>query len=368
MIDFIPLEYYTGIFYNVLLVASLIVVMGAVSTQIDSEQNLKSKGILGVILLLFCSLYIGFRPVNGKYFGDMRVYATVFEAYGEGEAVILEKDVYFHQFMKWSSGVMSMELFFFICALMYIIPLYIFSKRVFKEFWFYGFFALIISFSFWSFGVNGIRNGIATSMFLMAMSFTKIRDIIIGISLAYAAHRSALIILGAWLITYRLKSPKLALAGWFVAIPLSLALGSFWEAFFLNFGFGEEERLEGYLGETEDEFSQTEAGSGFRWDFILYSALGVFTGWYFIIKKKFDDAFYTRMYIFYLITNAFWILVIRAAFSNRFAYLSWFVLGVIVVYPFLKMKFFSKQHLILARILLGYFFITYLLNYVLPRI
>ena len=367
MFNLIPVESYTGVFYNVLLLLCFIVLAGS-ATPIDNEGNLKSKKLLGMIVLVFCIAFIGLRPISGKYFGDMRVYATTFENYALGDAVILEKDIYFHYFMKWSSSVMTVEMFFLICALLYIVPLYIFSRRVFKAFWFYAFFALVLSFSFWSFGVNGIRNGIATSMFLMAISFRQIQYITIGMLLAIAAHRSALIIIAAWLVTYKIKNPKLALAGWFMAIPLSLALGGFWEAFFLNFGFGEEERLQGYLGDTEDSFQQSEAGSGFRWDFILYSALGVFVGWYFIIKKKFEDNLYTRIYIFYLITNAFWILVIRAAFSNRFAYLSWFILGALIIYPYLKMQFFNKQHAIVARLLFGYFMVTYVLNYILPRI
>jgi hypothetical protein len=368
MIDFIPIEIYTGVFYNIMLILCLAVLLGS-DAPLESESNLRAKKFLGTVVLMFCLLYMGLRPINGKYFGDMRVYANTFARYAEGDAVVLEKDVYFHHFMKWASTVMSVEMFFFVCIGLYTIPLYVFTRRVFKDYWFYGFFALILSFSFWSFGVNGVRNGIATSMFLMAISFQRVAYIAIGMLLAVAAHRSSLIILAAWLVTYKLRNPKLALAGWVLAIPMSLVLGGFWEAFFLQFGFGEDERLSSYLGgESEDTFQQTEAGSGFRWDFILYSSFGVFAGWFFIIKKKFEDNLYLRMYILYLITNSFWILVIRANFSNRFAYLSWFILGALIIYPLLKMKFFEKQHIIVARILFGYFMITYILNFVLPRI
>ena len=40
--------------------------------------------------------------------------------------------------------------------------------------------------------------------------------------------------------------------------------------------------------------------------------------------------------IIYLTANAFWILVIRSSFSNRFAYLSWFLMAIIIFYPFFK--------------------------------
>ena len=40
--------------------------------------------------------------------------------------------------------------------------------------------------------------------------------------------------------------------------------------------------------------------------------------------------------------NAFWIMVIRAEFSNRFAYLSWFLYPIVLAYPLLKLKIWPK--------------------------
>ena len=109
-----------------------------------------------------------------------------------------------------------------------------------------------------------------------------------------------------------------------------------------------------------------EAAS-FRWDFLLYSATGVYAGWYYIIKKNFDDTFYIRLFNIYLIANAFWVLVIRANFSNRFAYLSWFMLGVIIIYPLLKQNFLSNQHRVIGGVLIIYFAFTYLMNVILVK-
>jgi hypothetical protein len=143
-----------------------------------------------------------------------------------------------------------------------------------------------------------------------------------------------------------------------------LLLGSILETFFLGIGLGEDVKLKGYLIESE-EYQEQMSAVGFRWDFLLYSIIGVFTGMYFIYKKNFKDKFYTHIFNVYLLTNAIWILVIRANFSNRFAYLSWFMLGLIIIYPFLKYKFFDNQHKMIGRILLSYFLITYFLEFVL---
>ena len=360
-----PLEYYTPIFYNFLLIVIFFVFLKSNIVEIQDNNNLKAKNNLGVFLLIFVIFYMGLRPVSGMYFGDMRTYSNTFQLYSVGGTIAGDKDVYFEYFMKWCSRIMSEGMFFLICAFLYTYPLYLFSKKVFKEYWFYSFLIIVISFSFWGYGVNGIRNGIATSLFLLGISREKKPGMILFLLLSVLVHKSSLILVVVYIITAKYKNSKWLLFFWFLAIPLSLTLGGFWEQFFLNFGFGEEDRIKGYLADEENEFQEQFRSVGFRWDFLLYSFTGVFTGWYFIFKKKFEDVFYSHIYNFYLITNAFWILVIRASFSNRFAYLSWFILGILIVYPFLKNQFFYRQHAVLGKIIVAYFLISYMFNIVL---
>jgi hypothetical protein len=65
--------------------------------------------------------------------------------------------------------------------------------------------------------------------------------------------------------------------------------------------------------------------------------------------------------------NAFWILVIRANFSNRFAYLSWFMMALVIIYPFLKSQLMPNQNKVLARVILFYFAFTFLMNVILAK-
>lgn len=338
--------------------------MQSATVALDSGSNLKSKDTLGLALLITLFLYTGTRPVSGRFFGDMRTYAGAFEQYQAGEVVRAGKDVYFEYFMKWSSSVMTLDFFFVLCAGLYLFPLYFACKKLFREYWFYAFLMLAASLSFWSYGVNGIRNGIATSLFLLAITRGKLIWKVGLTIIALLFHKSIMIPAAAYLIATNYKNHKLYFGFWLSAIPMSLILGGFWESFFLSLGFGEEERLAGYLSEgseMEEQFSRT----GFRWDFLIYSATGVFAGYYFTIRKKFEDPTYSAILSTYLIANAFWILIIRATFSNRFAYLSWFLLGIVIIYPLLKMKFFRNQHVVIAQILIAYFMLTYLLNVIL---
>ena len=161
----------------------------------------------------------------------------------------------------------------------------------------------------------------------------------------------------AFALTYFYLEPKKYFLFWLAAIPLSLVLGGFWESLFSGLGFSDD-RLSAYLvggNENNDNFSST----GFRFDFLIYSAGAVFVGWYFIFKKKFNDVLYLRLYSTYVICNAFWILIIRANFSNRFAYLSWFLMGLIIVYPFLKKKFFINHNINVGKAYVLYFGFTF---------
>ena len=335
--------------------------------ELDSIANLKSKNIFGIVILFLTILYIGTRPVSGKYFLDMRTYADAFESYAAGEKVYFTKDIYFSFFMKWCSSIMTVEFFFLLCAFLYIYPLYLFCKNVFEKYWFYAFLILIASFSFWSYGVNGIRNGIASSIILWGISRANKKFFLYSLFIIAALfHKSMILVIIAYAITLFYKNTKVLLLFWFACIFLSIAFSGFWESIFGVFGFGEDDRLTEYLNQEEDLDNGIFKGS-FRWDFLLYSGSAIVAGWFYIIRKNYEDKLYTQLCNIYLITNGFWILVIKTNFSNRFAYLSWFMLGIIIIYPLLKVKFFNNQHRVIGRTIIIYYAFTYILNVILSK-
>ncbi len=359
----VPLDLYTPVYFNILLLFVLIMyaaVSGKQETSIVVQPDLNS---MGVVFFGFVFLYMALRPIS-FVFGDMGVYAIDFNALQHNQDYVV-KDIGFDLFFQLCSKIMSAELFFVTCALLYILPLYFVSKKYFGNFWVYAFFMLVLSMSFWAYGTNGIRNGLATSFFLFALSRDKLSSKIGFIIIAILFHKSMVIVAIAFLITRFYKNTKMYLLFWLFSIPLSLALGSFWQNFFMSLGFVEEQQIAGYLSGTDELLDKlVEVKVGFRWDFLLYSATGVFAGWYFIIKRKFKDPHYIQLYNMYLIVNAFWVLVIRANFSNRFAYLSWFMLSLIIIYPLLKQDFFKNQYKVMGKIIFFYFLFTYFINFV----
>lgn len=364
MITFVPLDLYESLYYYALALVIVTAYLQSLQTPFEDERNLKRKSFIGGVLMLLILFYMGLRPISGFYFGDMRTYAVTFEEYVQGLPAIESKDVVFNHFMKICSGLMTVEIFFLLCAFLYVLPLYFAVRKMFPEYWFYAFMMLVVSMSFWAYGTNGIRNGMATSFFIFAMTRKKTVSLCIWMLLGVSFHKSLLIPISAFIISRFHPKTQDYFKTWLLAIPLSLVLGKFWENFVMGLGLVETERLEGYFDD-DSEFAEQFSQTGFRWDFLIYSFTGVFAAWYFIIKKGFKDALYTRFCNVYLIANAFWILLIQATFSNRFAYLSWFLLGIVIIYPLLVNKFFERQHVIVGRILLSYFLLTFILNVIL---
>lgn len=360
MFDWIPIMDYTPLFYNLLLAVVALFFFNSLVLNVDSSRNIATGQRIMTVLFLFTLLYMGLRPVSGRAFVDMRNYATIFDFYAAGFPVIDPKDILFEYFIWGMAQWVPQGVFFFVCALLYLLPLYFACKKWFGEYWFYGLLMLMCTLTFWAYGVNGIRNGIASSVFLLALSRDKrwVQWALIIVSIL--THKSMAIPAIGWLVVHFYANTTTYLRFWFLCIPVSFVLGRTIEDFFLGLGIMDETTV-GYLAEGSELLDQ-EVKTGFRWDFLLYSGLGTFAGWYFIVKRKYEDQFYQWLFHAFLFANAVWILVIRANFSNRFAYLSWFMLGIVIIYPMLKMKFFHDQNRWIGRIVLAFYVLSYLIN------
>ncbi|WP_103068558.1 EpsG family protein [Aquimarina sediminis] len=360
MFDFVPLEYYFPLYINAFFFLVMFTLLHTRVLKMEDSKNVIFINIAGYLLMTFVILYMGQRPISGKYFGDMRTYTRYFENYMMGGEILGSKDIFFHVFMKSLSYVVSTHTFFTIMAMIYVLPLYRISKQLFKEYWYYAFLMFVVSFSFYTYGVNGIRNGAATSLFLLGVSYNRNKVIMaLCFLVSVSFHKTMFLPILAFVTTYFYNDPKVFLKGWLACIPLSLAMGSVWVSIFSSLGF--DDRLAGYLTTQAEE--GTFASTGFRWDFLFHSAFAVFAGWYAIYKKDYKDQFYYQLLNTYLICNGFWILVIKANYSNRFAYLSWFMMGLVVIYPFIKQKFFKDHHFMIGKIVLVYFMFTYAMYY-----
>lgn len=305
----------------------------------------KKKFILPLIISLIFVFWIGNRPISGIYFGDTANYAASYALMGMDGSVHFDLNTeWIWYFIMLTSKKMGLNIhaFFTIIEAGYILSALWAVKRFMPTNPMLGMLFVFTSLMFFSFGTNGVRNGLACHFILLAMSFFFDDKYIIGALLclvAFGIHRSTMLpIVGMFLGRFVITDLKWAIYFWFGSIFLSLALGNSSINFFASLGF--DDRMNSY---NTSDYTSSFSHTGFRWDFLLYSFFPILTGWYICIKKKIKDDWYKALCIAYTLCNAFWVIMIRVAFSNRFAYLSWFMYPIIIAYPLVNLPVWKDQ-------------------------
>lgn len=336
------------IYYTLL---SVFVLILSILIATKPKATSKYSSVITTLLLVFCVLFIGWRDWwVEEVFVDSRRYGEAYLSL-EYKSSEYAKDIGFYALEYLCKGFgISVSLFFIICAILYVYPHYIVAKSISNEYAFIVFLMIITSLVFYNYGVNGIRNGLATSFLLLAfIKYKKTIPFLIYGLLAILFHKSALLPFLTFICAriYN-KNIKWYILVWLLAIPLSFVVKNLVSDFILAIEFLSD-RAEWYMLAEADasKFSHV----GFRYDFILYSAMPIFLGRYFMVKKGFDDQFYRIIYCTYLLANTVFVLVNAIPFSNRFAYLSWFLMPILIVYPFIYYPQIKKRFPKIALIL-----------------
>lgn len=285
-------------------------------------------------LALVITFFLGTRPISGAFI-DMITYSDAFIMAKDRGKVAFEVDPVFSLLVKLNADFFSVETFFFACAALYVIPLAIATHRHHGKWGFAALLGFVGAFSFFTYGVNGIRHGIAGSLAVLAISFYDRKFIyaLVGL-MAIGTHKSMLLPLALFVLTYFVRRPFLYVALWIICLSINLAVGETATAALGRILPVNETdlRAENYFG------VQGNDKGGFRLDFILYSIVPVLISHLFADPKGREDVFYRRILSTYLATNAFWLLAMYAAYSNRFAYISWFILPWVIMAPHLPKR------------------------------
>lgn len=298
-----------------------------------------------LLLCLILAIFIGGRPISGYYFGDTASYSHTYRLMASGVKVPDEEGEWiWAKFMYICSQSIDVSLFFTIVDIGYFgLTLWACRRYAVNNVWIMLLFNLA-SFSFFTYGTNGIRNGVACAITLVAISYlvANKRSLLIACTLAFIAvniHRStSLPLLMAFASSFCIRSFKVAYTFWILSIVISLVAGNAATAFFAGLGF--DVRVS-YL--QEDASGEVFSHTGFRWDFLLYSMMPIVLGYYIVMRRGIRNATYEFLLNTYTLSNAFWVMVIRANYSNRFAYLSWFMYPMVLAYPLLKMNVWDKR-------------------------
>lgn len=343
MFSAIPLQYYSAMFYALMFV--MCVGYGITySTSNTCDRLLKRQPVVPALLFAtLLTLYIGLRPISW-IFADMRMYAHTYE--NMNISFVVGKAEWFFSLLMVACRFLgfSAQQFFVLMAFLYVFSSYRACKHLLPENAMMAFLFIISAFSFWGYGTNGIRNGLAGSIMLLGMAYginNRWFSSLLMLYIAMSIHRSmTLPIMMFFAAIFIIRRPKNAIYFWLISIALSLTLGSQITNLFATLGF--DDRMANYAVMSANwarQFSHT----GFRWDFLLYSSAPVALTWYITENKGIYDRTFNILANTYILSNAFWIMVIRSAFSNRFAYLSWFIYPIILAYAFIRIPIWEDQ-------------------------
>lgn len=357
--ELVPVEYYNLVYYCSIFAISISVFLWS-QTHFFENQSGNNWKTIGWLLFVGVLLYMGLRPLDG-IFVDMTIYARIFNRVSISEFSLEQGvDSVFYLYTFACTRLINLDFYFFLCAALYIIPVAFVSQKNFGELWGIAFLFFLASFCFWSYGVNGIRNGIAGSVFLLSFGVKSKLPRLGFVLTAVGLHFSMLLPALGMLLSLLYPKTKFWLLFWLVCIPLSLVGGTYWQQLLSSVDFGDQRTS--YL--TAEVVEGRFAYIGFRWDFLTYSSIPVLTHLWFFREWK-ENETYNLLLNTYLFSNAVWILVIRSNFSNRFAYLSWFLMPLVLIYPFLLTKFPGHEKW-MGLILLGFCSIQFLFHVILP--
>lgn len=328
MLSLYTLDILANVIFFVVLVYSLQIYSGSAAIK----SNTKS---IAFIFAVFTGFMLGLYDIGYGYDGDREIYVYSFLQYVNydiswGE-VLSGSEWLFYSYQKITSFLKEPQYWLILTAFIYVFNYYIVAKRVATKSVFLLFLAMLGGFCFNAYGTNTIRAGLALSFVLVGLTYYRnIWKTLIFFFIAYNIHHSTVIPIAAFLVVKYYNKPKFFYYFWFVCVALSVVAGDFFSSLFSVWGNDFDSRTS-YLTTTETHYNV-----GFRIDFILYSCLPIIIGYIYQNRLQYKNEFYSLIHSTYIIANAFWVLVIRANFSDRFAYLSWFMYALVMMYPLLE--------------------------------
>ena len=344
-------------FYHLMFVITLLSCIYMLSQTAKGEYLIKTFGKIGSIsLLIIVVTVLATLPIPWNSGGDRELYANAFIQMQMGFNEGISNDRLFSIYTKISSYIVDYAGWFFLTAFIYCINHYKLAQKLSKEYTYIIILMFFTSFMFYSYGVNTIRAGFAASFLLLAIAnFKRVTLFYLFIFVAIGCHKSMMIPGLALILSKYFNRTRLFFYGWLLSVLLSAVFGTYFEALFASMAI---DSRTSYLMVSADD---THYKVGFRIDFILYSCLPIFMGYYYVVKRSFKDELYSLFLNTYILANAFGVLVIRANFSDRFAYLSWFIYPIILIYPLLKIRLFPNQNRVIVLVVFLHELFTYIM-------
>ena len=331
-----PGEYYQPIYLTIISLMTFYIAnyYRTLISEDGLEENRENANPMPSLLFaITVAVIIGLRP-KASCFVDSNNYIAFYNVL-EGKDFHFKPDAenfLFDNLFQWTaSNQFGWSAFFLVIACIYFIGIWVACRKLFPQDVFISFLVCLAAFSTFSYGTNGIKAGAAASLFLIAVAYYEKRVVaILFLILSLGFHHSMTLPIGAFILAYFYKNTKVYFIAWGVCLLMAFLHISYFQN--LLAGFADERGAEYLLSSGENWGGKT----GFRLDFVLYSAMPVWVGYWAIFRKQVVSPTYEFILSVYLITNSVWMLCMYANFTNRIAYLSWFLYPIVLIYPFLK--------------------------------
>lgn len=308
----------------------------------DFQQHLR-KETSGIekYLLFILILFFGLRPVSFVFVDTMYYYEVIAirtpEFYSFSWNV---ENVLFDNFLNlFACNRWSYTVFFLLVASVYFICAYLATKKLFPNDTLFAYLVFLGAFSTYSYGVNGIKAGAATSVFLLAIAYRDniVKTIILAL-ISWGIHHSMSFPIAVYVVVTFYNKPKYYFYFWAFCLIMAIFHVTTFQEIFKGYTY---EKAAEYLATTGEDW---KGKGGFRLDFVLYSAMPILIGWYATQKLKINDKKYNFLLCYYLLSNAIWLLCMYVNYNNRIAYLSWFVYPFVLIYPLLRCQWRKSRY------------------------
>lgn len=372
MLDFIAASIYYDIYLIVLTIVTLSVygrykgystARLNVAPTYQQAASKMDKGMFAVAILFI--LFIGLRPTSYVFVDMMNYYESY--NHGEGDTFFFETNtenlIWDNLFAWWTSNSLGFTNYMLVACFINFGCTAWACKRLFPNDQLMAFLVFLGAFSTFTYATNGVKAGTGMAVFVLGLTYYKNWKVFIPIVLAsYGFHHSMQLPIGACVLAYYYRNTKMYLYAWGICVLIAAAHVTFFQELFASMSADQlqDEHGASYLAIKEGEGYLT----GFRPDFILYSAAPVWIGWQAIFKKNIKSEFYSYFLNVYLIINSIWMLCMYASFTNRIAYLSWGLYPFVLIYPLLKEKWEDGQYKFFAKVVMYHLGFTLAMHYI----
>lgn len=303
--------------------------------------------VISLIIVICSALYIGLRTSDIGI--DTSTYKESFRILSNNPLSSRGKltDILFYAIMWIFATFSTFEVFLVFCGLVYLGGAYIGMRGLFGRMAIFSLLIFVISPNFFQFSINVMRNGFAASIFIMSFAWRdKPKKMYMVMAMSVLCHISMILPVMLYFIAGLFKKttfPIICLLGSLLMQIAGLSIGRLFTFFMAS------DVAAGYIDTQMSDDSQSWV------NLMVYGLSPILTAVYFIWIKRYSDRFYVRLLNTFILGTAIYIQVMNVPFALRFAYLSSFLMPVLLIYPMLRRTFWKFQNVWVVSILLCLF-------------